>query len=113
MLIAQYSAAKPKSDLICAFAIQIAFDKVTASLMAFQSITVKALAKEQQPFGFWSPHRCNVYIMSYQPGCLQDRFKVVALLWQNNISADIMYKATLADVENKSYIELCAYEGTL
>lgn len=112
-MIAQYSAAKPKSDPICAFAVQIAFDKITLSLAAFQSTSVKALIKEQRSFGFWSPRRCDVYIMSYQPGYLQDRLEVAALLWQNNISADIMYDVTLVEAENESHVDLCAREGIL
>ncbi|KAG8220630.1 kinase-like domain-containing protein [Butyriboletus roseoflavus] len=112
-LIAECSATKPKSDPICAFAVQIAFDKITVTLAAFQSTAVKALVKEQRSFGFWSPRRCDVYIMSYQPGYLQDRLEVAALLWQNNISADIMYDATLAEAENESHVDLCAREGIL
>lgn len=50
--------------------------------------------------------------MSYQPGYLQDRLEVAALLWQNDISADIMYEATLAEAENESHLE-CAREGIL
>lgn len=111
-MIAQYSAGKAKSDPICAFAVQIALDKITVTLAAFQSTSVKALVKEQRSFGFWSPRRCDVYIMSYQPGYLQDRLEVAALLWQNDISADIMYEATLAEAENESHLE-CAREGIL
>ncbi|KAG9310494.1 hypothetical protein JVU11DRAFT_9640, partial [Chiua virens] len=111
-LIARYSAGKAKSDPICAFAVQIAFDKIAANLAGFQSTSVKALIKEQRSFGFWSPRRCDVYIMSYQPGYLQDRLEVAALLWQNNISADIMYDATLAEPDNESHLE-CVHEGIL
>lgn len=95
-MIAQYSLAKVQSDPVCAFAVQIAFDRITVALAAFQSTSVKALMKEQRSFGFWSPRRCDVYVMSYQLGYLQDRLDVAALLWQNNISADIMYDATLS-----------------
>lgn len=112
-LITQFSPTKPKSDPICAFAVQIAVDKITVALAAFQSTSVKALVKEQRSFGFWSPRRCDVYIMSYQPGYLQDRLEVAALLWQNNISADIMYDVTLAETENESHVDLCAREGIL
>ncbi|KAH7923751.1 Serine/threonine-protein kinase [Leucogyrophana mollusca] len=112
-LIAQLSSPKAKSDPICAFAVQIALEKITVALAAFQSTSVKALVKEQRSFGFWSPRRCDVYILSYQPGHLQDRLEVAALLWQNNISADIMYEANLADVEHESHVELCAREGIL
>ncbi|KAH7905298.1 kinase-like domain-containing protein [Hygrophoropsis aurantiaca] len=112
-LIAQFSQPKTKTDPICAFAVQIALEKITVALAAFQSTSVKALVKEQRSFGFWSPRRCDVYIISYQSGYLQDRLEVAALLWQNNISADIMYDANLVDMEHESHVELCAREGIL
>ncbi|KAF9218926.1 Serine/threonine-protein kinase [Gyrodon lividus] len=112
-LIAQYSATKSKPEPICAFAVQIALEKITVALAAFQSTSVKALVKEQRSFGFWSQRRCDVYIMSYQPGYLQDRLEVAALLWQNNISADIMYDATLVEAEHENLTDLCSREGIL
>ncbi|KIJ60152.1 hypothetical protein HYDPIDRAFT_139699 [Hydnomerulius pinastri MD-312] len=112
-LIAQYTAAKLKTEPTCAFAVQIALEKITVALAAFQSTSVKALVKEQRSFGYWSPRRCDVYILSYQPGYLQDRLEVAALLWQNNISADIMYDATLAEAEHESHADLCSREGIL
>ncbi|KAG0696775.1 hypothetical protein DFH29DRAFT_949716 [Suillus ampliporus] len=112
-LIAQYSNPKPRFDPICAFAVQIALEKITVVLAAFQSTSVKALVKEQRSFGFWSPRRCDVYILSYQTGYLQDRLEVASLLWQNNISADIMYDANLMEFEHESHVDLCAREGIL
>ncbi|KAG6330107.1 hypothetical protein ID866_8983 [Astraeus odoratus] len=67
-LIKQYSTPKPKSDQICAVAVQIALEKITVALAAYQSTSVKTLS-----------------------GYLQDRLEVAALLWQNNISADILF----------------------
>jgi translation initiation factor 2-alpha kinase 4 len=112
-LIAQYSNPKPRSDPICAFAVQIALEKIAMVLAAFQSTSVKALVKEQRSFGFWSPRRCDVYILSYQTGYLQDRLEVASLLWQNNISADIMYDANLMEPEHESHVDLCVREGIL
>ncbi|KAI6146889.1 kinase-like domain-containing protein [Pisolithus tinctorius] len=109
----QYAAPKSKSEQICAFAVQIALEKITVALAAYQSTSVKALVKEQRSFGFWSPRRCDVYVLSFQPGYLQDRLEVAALLWQNNISADIMYEANLADVDHESHNDLCSREGIL
>ncbi|KAG1849257.1 kinase-like domain-containing protein [Suillus subluteus] len=109
-LIAQYSNPKPRSDPICAFAMQIALEKIAMVLAAFQSTSVKALVKEQRSFGFWSPRRCDVYVLSYQAGYLQDRLEVASLLWQNNISADIMYDANLVEFE---HVDLCTREGIL
>jgi len=91
---------------------QIALEKIMVALAAFQSTSVKALIKEQRSFGFWSPRRCDVYILSYQPGYLQDRLEVASLLWRNNISADIMYDASLMGFEHESHVEL-AQEGIL
>ncbi|EGN94241.1 hypothetical protein SERLA73DRAFT_126224 [Serpula lacrymans var. lacrymans S7.3] len=112
-LISQCSPPKPKADPIRAFAVQIALEKITVALAAFQSTSVKALVKEQRSFGFWSPRRCDVYIVSYQPGYLQDRLETAAMLWQHNISADVMYDANLVDVEHESHVELCSREGIL
>ena len=112
-LIAQFSPPKSKTDPIHAFAMQIALEKITLALAAFQSTSVKALVKEQRSFGFWSPRRCDVYILSFQPGYLQDRLEVASLLWQHNISADVMYDASLADTEYENHVELCVREGIL
>jgi translation initiation factor 2-alpha kinase 4 len=77
----------------------------------YQSSSVKTLIKEQRSFGFWSPRRCDVYVVSYNPGYLQDRLETTALLWRYNISADIMYESGLGEHEN--YVDICAREGIL
>jgi histidyl-tRNA synthetase len=74
---------------------------------------VKNLLKEQRSFGFWSPRRCDVYIVSYQPGYLSERLEVAALLWRHNISTDVMYESSLPDSEHENYLELCHREGIL
>ncbi|KAG1831671.1 hypothetical protein DFJ58DRAFT_671298 [Suillus subalutaceus] len=79
-LITQYSNPKPGLDPICAFAIQIALEKIPMVL----STSIEALVKERRSFGFWSPWRCDVYTLSYQAGYLQDRLEVASLLWPNN-----------------------------
>ncbi|KAI5992946.1 kinase-like domain-containing protein [Pisolithus albus] len=112
-LIKQYAAPKSKSEQICAVAVQVALEKITVALAAYQSTSVKALVKEQRSFGFWSPRRCDVYVLSFQPGYLQDRLEVAALLWQNNISADIVYEGNLTDVDHESHNDLCSREGIL
>ncbi|EIW85919.1 hypothetical protein CONPUDRAFT_114006 [Coniophora puteana RWD-64-598 SS2] len=114
-LIRQFAPPKTKPDAepVGAFAIQIALEKITLALAAFQSTSVKALVKEQRSFGFWSPRRCDVYIMSYQSGHIQDRLEVAALLWQNGISADIMYDVGLDDTKHESHVEMCTREGIL
>ena len=116
-LIAKHAPLKP-DFAICAIGIQIAMEKITVALASFQSSSVKALVKEERSFGFWSPRRCDVYIVSYHPGYLQDRLEIVAYLWQHNISADIMYEsglpeAGLSEVDHENHIDLCVREGIL
>jgi eukaryotic translation initiation factor 2-alpha kinase 4 len=103
---------KPENTGICAVGMQINLDKITVALAAFQSSSVKALIKEERSFGFWSPRRCDVYVVSYHPGNLQDRLEVAALLWQHNISADVMYESGVLDTDQEHY-ELCCREGIL
>jgi len=112
-LISRYAPPKPKADSVCAVGIQIAVEKITVALAAFQSSSIKALVKEQRSFGFWSPRRCDVYVVSYQPGYLQDRLEVVAYLWQHKISADLMYESGLPNAEHENYVDLCVREGIL
>jgi histidyl-tRNA synthetase len=81
-LITRLSQLKPKPEPICALGIQIAVEKITAALVSYQSASLKTLVKEERSFGFWSPRRCDVYVVSYQAGYLQDRLDVVSFLWQ-------------------------------
>lgn len=112
-LISRYAPPKPKGDSVCAIAVQIAVEKLTSALAAFQAGKVKNLVKEQKSFGFWSPRRCDVYVVSYHPGSLQDRLETVAYLWQHNISADLMYESGLPDAEQENFVDLCGREGIL
>ncbi|KDQ55313.1 hypothetical protein JAAARDRAFT_37347 [Jaapia argillacea MUCL 33604] len=105
-LISQFAPPKAKSDAI-------AIEKITLALAAFQSMSVRHLFKEQKSFGFWSPRRCDVYVVSYRQGYLRDRLEVVALLWKHRISADVMYEAGLPDNDHESHTDLCAREGIL
>lgn len=98
---------------MCSVGVQIAIEKITAALASFQSSSVKTLVKEQRSFGFWSPRRCDVYVVSYHPGYLQDRLEVVSYLWQHNISADIMYESGLPDTEHENHVDICSREGIL
>jgi translation initiation factor 2-alpha kinase 4 len=112
-LIARFSPSKQKLDAVCAMGLQIAVEKITAALATFQSTSVKTLVKEERSFGFWSPRRCDVYVMSYHAGYLQDRLEVVSYLWQHNISADIMYETGLSNGDHENHMDLCAREGIL
>jgi translation initiation factor 2-alpha kinase 4 len=112
-LITRFSQLKPKPEPICALGIQIAVEKITAALVAYQSASLKTLVKEERSFGFWSPRRCDVYVVSYQSGYLQDRLDVVSFLWQHNISADLMYESGLPEGDHESHLDICAREGIL
>jgi translation initiation factor 2-alpha kinase 4 len=93
--------------------IQIAVEKIAVAVASFQRSSAKALVKEQHSFGFWSPRRCDVYIVSYHPGYLQDRLEVASYLRQYNISADIMYESGLPETDHERHIDLCSREGIL
>ncbi|PPQ98103.1 hypothetical protein CVT26_003273 [Gymnopilus dilepis] len=112
-LIARFQPLKQKSDGVCAFGVQIAVEKITAALAAFQSASIKTLVKEERSFGFWSPRRCDVYVVSYQEGYLQERLEIVSYLWKHNISADLMYESGLPDAEHENHLDICAREGIL
>lgn len=112
-VISRLSPPKPKSDAICAVGVQIALDKITFTLAAFQSASVKTLLKEERSFGYWSPRRCDVYVVSYQPGHLADRLEVASMLWRSNISADVMYEASLLESEHENHLDVCSREGIL
>ncbi|KAI0051565.1 Serine/threonine-protein kinase [Auriscalpium vulgare] len=112
-LIAQFAPPKPRGDTICAVGLQISLEKILVALAAYQAVSVKNLLKEQRSFGFWSPRRCDVYIVSYQPGYLSERLEVAALLWRHNISADVMYESGLPDGDHENFVELCHREGIL
>ncbi|KAI0653862.1 Serine/threonine-protein kinase [Cubamyces menziesii] len=113
-IIARYSPPKTKEDTSRAVALQIYLEKITAALAAYQNASLRTLLKEQKSFGYWSPRRCDVYIVSYQPGYLTERLEIAAMLWKHNISADVMYEASLRGmVETENYVEQCSREGIL
>ncbi|KAI9060398.1 Serine/threonine-protein kinase [Trametes sanguinea] len=113
-LIRVYSPPKPKGESSCAVAVQIYLERITAALAAYQSASLRTLLKEQKSFGYWSPRRCDVYVVSYQPGYLTERLEIAATLWKHNISADVMYEASLRGmVESENYVEQCSREGIL
>ncbi len=112
-LITRYSPLKTKADSLCAVGINISVEKITSAIASYQSAFLKTLVKENRSFGFWSPRRCDVYVVSYHAGNLQERLEVVAYLWQHNISADLMYESALPDGEHENYADVCAREGIL
>ena len=102
-----------KEDPLCAIGLQIALEKILAQLALFQSNYVKNLIKEERSFGFWSPRRCDVYVVSYHTGHLQERLEVVSYLWQHSISADVMYESAILDTEEDRLEDVCEREGIL
>ena len=92
---------------------QISLDKITQALASFQNASQSTILKERRSYGYWSPRRCDVYVVSHQEGYLHDRVEVTAMLWQNGISADLMYEFGLQMPEHENVIEQCAREGIL
>jgi eukaryotic translation initiation factor 2-alpha kinase 4 len=98
---------------IRAMVLQISVDRIAASVVAFQRASAHTFLREPRSFGFWSPRRCDVYIVSYTPGYLNDRLEVAALLWKNGISADVMYEAAITQVGQEDHLDVCDAEGIL
>ena len=111
--ISRFTPGRTRTDGICAVAVQISLEKITVALASFQSAWQKSMLKERKSYGYWSPRRCDVYIVSQQPGHLPDRLEVAALLWRSGISADIMYEFGLSTVEHENVVEQCHREGIL
>ncbi|KAJ6497813.1 kinase-like domain-containing protein [Mycena sanguinolenta] len=112
-LIAEQATPGQKLEPTCAMGLQIAIEKITVALAAYQVSSVRTLVKQERSFGFWSPRRCDVYVVSFHPGYLQDRLEVASFLWQHNISADLMYESSIPDAEHESYVDICCREGVL
>lgn len=106
-------ATTASSSPLCAMALQVALERILVQLALFQSSYVKNLIKEGRSFGYWSPRRCDVYVVSYHKGYLQDRMEVVANLWKHGISADLMYESSIGDVEVERLESICEREGVL
>lgn len=112
-LISKFKVKLKPEPPIAALGIQISVEKIIAALEAYQSSVLTTLIKEERSFGYWSPRRCDVYVVSYQPGYLQERLEVVSYLWQNNISADLMYESGLPDSERDTQLGVYRDEGIL
>lgn len=115
-MIARYSTTKARGrdDGVCAVAVQIALEKITVALASYQSAAQKTVLKERRSYGYWSPRRCDVYVVSNQEGNLSDRLEITSLLWKHNISADMIYEFGLySSVEHESIVEQCSREGIL
>ncbi|KAH8828108.1 other/PEK/GCN2 protein kinase [Flagelloscypha sp. PMI_526] len=93
--IKDWAPATFNSEHIMAFGMTIFVDKLLGIAVQYQSSLTTSIKKEARTFGYWIPRRCDVYIVSWQQGHLEDRWKLVASLWQNNISADLCYESAI------------------
>lgn len=116
-LIRRYAnPSAPPLPSRAAFGFQIYLEKITANLAPYQNnfIESQMLLKEPKSFGYWIPRRCDVYVVSYTGGQLAERLETTAMLWRNNISADLMYESAFVNGELKEdYYQLCQAEGIL
>lgn len=111
-LISKFSSPMQQTEPFCAFAIQIALDRIMASLVEFQKMTRSQL-DAQRSYGYWSLRRCDVYVAAFQPGLLNERLELVNLLWKNGISADLMYEGSVPNSNTEDILEQCKREGIL
>ena len=114
-VIKRYTTPTANPEPRAAVALQIYLEKITATLAPYQNhfLTSQQALKGFKSFGYWCPRRCDVYIVSYQPGYLAERLEIASMLWKHNISADVMYEAAFRDGEVEDYLELCQTEGIL
>ena len=87
-LIGWHVPLKSQIGSICAMGLQIAMEKITVALALFQSLSMKALVKEERSFGHWSLPRHDVHVVSHHRGYLVDRLEV-SYLSQHVISANL------------------------
>jgi translation initiation factor 2-alpha kinase 4 len=97
---------------VCATGVQISVDKIAAMLAQYNGASQRALVKEQRSFGYWTPRRCDVYVVSYRSGSMHDRLELAALLWQHGVSADVLYESSVLDSQEND-LESCLREGIL
>lgn len=109
-LISKFSPHKTGPS--CAFALQVALDRITVNLAEFQKSSMSRL-KAQRSYGYWSLRRCDVYVAAFQPGLLLERLELVSLLWRNGISADLMYESSVHNSNAEDIQGQCSREGIL
>ena len=68
----------------------------------------------EKSYGPWIARRCDVYVISYGAGLTKERLEVAKQLWQNGISADIMYDdEALLELSPERLLLNCRREGIL
>lgn len=101
---------KGKNEPSRAVVLQISVERIAASVLTYHR-TSQGIQREPKTFGYWSPRRCDVYVVSFSSGHFNDRLEVAGLLWKNGISADVMYESGLTG--NEDQMALCDDEGVL
>ncbi|KAH8114389.1 kinase-like domain-containing protein [Phellopilus nigrolimitatus] len=101
-----------KKEPFVAVGLQIALERITSAIASFQCDFITNL-NNQRTYDFWSARRCDVYIVSFQPGQLSVRLEVAAMLWRHGISADLMYETGVSDTNMEGLANLCYNEGIL
>lgn len=98
-----------------AVGLQLSLSNFTSSLAESLSLSVPRLMKESKSFGYWSPRRCDVYVVSTGLGKLAERVELATLLWKNGISADLQYESAIENGSSEpgSYFDTCIREGIL
>ncbi|KAL5519904.1 hypothetical protein ACEPAG_1564 [Sanghuangporus baumii] len=111
-LISQFypPSVKTKREPFVAIGVQIALERITSAIATFQK---KFLKTNQRAYDYWHARRCDVYIVSFQPGFLDMRYELAALLWRHGIRADLMYETGVFDTDMEGLADRCYNEGIL
>ena len=99
-----------KRDPFVAVGVQIAMERITSAIASFQK---NFLELNTRQYDRWHARRCDVYIVSFQPGYLDVRYEIASLLWRNGISADLMYETSVSDTDMEGLANRCYNEGIL
>ena len=101
-----------KRDPFAAVGVQIAMERITSAMASFQRSFLEQNQNNRQ-YDRWHARRCDVYIVSFQPGYLSMRYEIASLLWRNGISADLMYETGVSDTDMEGLVNRCYNEGIL
>ena len=86
-------AQPDRETLVHVAGVSFAMAQLARSMAEEQEASVKALAAATQgtekSFGRYPTRRCDVYVVSFSQGLLRARLSLCALLWKNNIKADL------------------------
>ncbi|KDN44887.1 Serine/threonine-protein kinase [Tilletiaria anomala UBC 951] len=95
--------------------VQIAVGKVALALSRYQELQVPHLmskaAEEERSLGWWTPRRCDVYVVGGQAGALEAVMDVCRELWSFGICAD--FESGTLDVPPERLAAACKAEGIL